>query len=119
MFMFSSYLQGRGNSREPQVLHIVNELRPQAKTSPPLAVSFLRALTTQSKELKHVRLHGKVVSLLDLTLKGVKVVMWNLHALDILARGTNEVVMMVVRMKKFISLHTVEDVDLGKDLIVS
>ena len=42
-----------------------------------------------------MRLHGKIVRLLDFSLKCVKVVMGHLYALDILTRGADEVVVMV------------------------
>jgi hypothetical protein len=45
--------------------------------------SFLRAFAAQPKELKYMRLYGKIVCLLNLSLKGVKIVVWHLHALDI------------------------------------
>jgi hypothetical protein len=63
-------------------------------------------------------LHGKIVGLLDLSLKGVQIVMGNLYALNISARRTNEVMVMVVGMKEFVTFHTVEDIDLGEDLVV-
>ena len=74
--------------------------------------SFLRAFAAQPKELKYMRLYGKIVCLLNLSLKCVEVVVGYLNALDIFARGAHKVVVMVVRMKKFIALHPVEDVDL-------
>jgi len=61
--------------------------------------SFLRALATEAKELKHMRLHRKIVSLLDFSLKDVQIMMGYLNALDIFARGAYKVVMMVVGMK--------------------
>ena len=79
---------------------------------------FLRALPTESKELKHMRLHGKIVGLLDLSLKSVEIVVGNLDALDIPARGADEVVVMVVRMKQLVALHPIKDIDLGEDLVV-
>jgi hypothetical protein len=65
-----------------------------------------------------MRLYGKIVRLLNLSLKGVKVVMGYLDALDVLARGADEVVMMVVRVEQFVSLHPIEDIDLREDLVV-
>ena len=97
---------------------IVNELPDQAKTAMTARRSFLRALATQPKELKHVRLHGKIVGLLDLSLKGVKVVVRYLNALDILARGAHQVVMMVVRMEQFVPLHPIQNIYLREDLII-
>ena len=62
---------------------------------------------TQSKELKHVRLHGKIMCLLDLPLKRMKVVVGHLNTLNISARGAHEVVVMVVGVKQFVTLHAV------------
>lgn len=45
----------------------------------------LRAFRAQAKELKHVRLHGKIVGFLDGALKGMQVVMRNLNALNVSA----------------------------------
>jgi hypothetical protein len=78
---------------------ILNELRDQAKTAMTGMTPFLRALTTQSKKLKYMRLHGKIMGLLDFSLKGVKVVMGHLNALNILARGADEVMVMVIWME--------------------
>ena len=65
-----------------------------------------------------MRLHGKIVRLLDFSLKCVKVVMGHLYALDILTRGADEVVVMVVRVKQFVPLHAIKDIDLREDLFV-
>ena len=65
-----------------------------------------------------MRLHGKIVRLLNLSLKGVKVVVGHLNALDILTRGAHEVVVMVVRVKQFVPLHAIKDIDLREDLLV-
>jgi hypothetical protein len=65
-----------------------------------------------------MRLHGKIVRLLDFSLKCVKVMMGHLHALDILTRGADEVVVMVVRVKQFVPLHSIKDIDLREDLFV-
>jgi hypothetical protein len=55
---------------------------------------------------------------LDFSLKCVKVMMGHLHALDILTRGADEVVVMVVRVKQFVPLHAIKDIDLREDVVV-
>ena len=97
---------------------IVNELTDQAKTAMTAIPSFLRALPAEAKELKHVRLHGKIMALLDFSLKSMKVMMGYLNALDVLARGADEVVMMVVRMEQLVPLHAIKDIYLREDLFV-
>jgi hypothetical protein len=45
--------------------------------------------------------------LLDLPLKRMKVVVGHLNTLNISARGAHEVVVMVVGVKQFVTLHAV------------
>ncbi len=65
-----------------------------------------------------MRLYGKIVSLLDLALKGVQVVMGDLNALNVSARGAYEVVVVVIGVEDLVPLHSIKDIDLREDLVV-
>lgn len=76
------------------------------------------AFVADTKKLKYVRGNRELVVLTDTGFDRVEVVVRHLDALDISTLLANQMVMVVIFLFKFVSLHAVENVYLGYDSIV-